>query len=80
MGADGRRTFGCYLWINSMVAFPIPQDEYYMAEAGSQKALITPFDDLVAGRQGHHQGSSSGDERLKNALTLVPEAVPESAR
>ena len=63
---------------NSTGAYPIPNDAYYMAGAGNQKTFIIPSHDLVVVRLGHYKGSSPGDEGLKNALTLLMEAVPES--
>ena len=76
--ADGRPIYGGFFWINSTGAYPIPRDAYYMAGAGNQKTFIIPSHDLVVVRLGHYKGSSPGDEGLKNALTLLMEAVPES--
>ena len=76
--ADGRPIYGGFFWINSTGAYPIPNDAYYMAGAGNQKTFIIPSHDLVVVRLGHYKGSSPGDEGLKNALTLLMEAVPES--
>jgi len=76
--ADGRPVYGGFFWINGTGAYPIPEDSYYMAGAGNQKAFIIPSHDLVVVRLGHYKGSSPGDVGLKNALTLLIEAVPES--
>ena len=76
--ADGRPIYGGFFWINSTGAYPIPKDAYYMAGAGNQKTFIIPSHDLVVVRLGHYKGSRPGDEGLKNALTLLIEAVPES--
>ena len=76
--ADGRPIYGGFFWINSRDAYPIPKDAYYMAGAGNQKTIIIPSHDLVVVRLGHYKGSSPGNEGLKNALTLLMEAVPES--
>ena len=74
--ADGRPVYGGFFWINGTGAYPIPEDSYYMAGAGNQKAFIIPSHDLVVVRLGHYKGSSPGDVGLKNALTLLMEAVP----
>ena len=76
--ADGRPVYGGFFWINGTGAYPIPEDSYYMAGAGNQKAFVIPSHDLVVVRLGHYKGSSPGDVGLKNALTLLMEAVPES--
>ena len=76
--ADGRPIYGGFFWINGRDAYPIPKDAYYMAGAGNQKTIIIPSHDLVVVRLGHYKGSSPGNEGLKNALTLLMEAVPES--
>ena len=76
--ADGRPVYGGFFWINSTDAYPIPRDAYYMAGAGNQKTFIIPSHDLVVVRLGHYKGGSPGDEGLKNALTLLMEAVPET--
>jgi len=76
--ADGRPIYGGFFWINGAGAYPIPEDSYYMAGAGNQKVFIIPTHDLIVVRLGHYKGSSPGDEGLKNALTLLMQAVPES--
>ena len=76
--ADGRPIYGGFFWINSRDAYPIPKEAYYMAGAGNQKAIIIPPTTWSSVRLGHYKGSSPGDEGLKNALTLLMEAVPES--
>ncbi len=75
--ADGRPIYGGFFWINRTNAYPIPRDAYYMAGAGNQKTLVIPSHDLVVVRLGHYKGSGPSDEGLKNALTLLMEAVPE---
>jgi len=76
--ADGRPFYGAFFWINGRGSYPIPEDAYYMAGAGNQKTFIIPSHDLVVVRLGHYKGAAPGDEGLKNALTLLMEAVPES--
>ena len=76
--ADGRPIYGAFFWINGFEQYPIPKDAYYMAGAGNQKTIIIPSHDLVVVRLGHYKGSSPGNDGLKNALTLLMEAVPES--
>ena len=76
--ADGRPIYGGFFWINRTRAYPVPEDAYYMAGAGNQKTFILPSHDLVVVRLGHYKGSSPGDEGLKNALTLLMQAVPEN--
>jgi hypothetical protein len=49
-----------------------------MGGAGNQKTFIIPSHDLVVVRLGHYKGADPGDEGLKNALSLLMEAVPES--
>ena len=45
--------------------------------AGNQKVVIIPSHDLVVVRLGHYKGAAPGDEGLKNALSLLMEAVPK---
>jgi CubicO group peptidase (beta-lactamase class C family) len=76
--ADGRPVYGgAFFWINGAGAYPIPNEAYYMAGAGNQKTIIIPSHDLVVVRQGHYKGGGPGNEGLKNALSLLMEAVPE---
>jgi CubicO group peptidase (beta-lactamase class C family) len=76
--ADGRPIYGAFFWINSTGTYPIPEDAFYMAGAGNEKTIIIPSHDLVVVRLGHYKGAAPGDEGLKNALSLLMEAVPES--
>ena len=76
--ADGRPIYGAFFWINRTGRFPIPEDAYRMSGAGGQRTFIIPSHDLVVVRLGHYKGEAPGDEGLKNALTLLMEAVPES--
>jgi CubicO group peptidase (beta-lactamase class C family) len=76
--ADGRPVYGgAFFWINGAEAYPIPKEAYYMAGAGNQKTIIIPSHDLVVVRLGHYKGGGPGNEGLKNALSLLMEAVPE---
>ena len=76
--ADGRPVYGGFFWVNGANAYPIPEDAYYMAGAGNQKTIIIPSHDLVVVRLGHYKGAAPGDEGLKDALTLLMKAVPQS--
>lgn len=49
-----------------------------MAGAGNEKTIIIPSHDLVVVRLGHYKGAGPGDAGLKNALSLLMEALPES--
>ena len=76
--ADGRPIYGGFFWINGTGSFPVPREAYYMSGAGGQTTLIIPSHDLVVVRQGHYSGARAGGRALRNALTLLMEAVPES--
>ena len=76
--ADGRPLYGGFFWINADNRDPIPNDAYSMRGAGGQSTIIIPSHDLVVVRLGHYKGAGPGNEGLKNALTLLVEAVPES--
>jgi CubicO group peptidase (beta-lactamase class C family) len=76
--ADGRPIYGGFFWIGGRGTYPIPEDAYFMGGAGNQKTFIIPSHDLVVVRLGHYKGAAPGDEGLKNALSLLLEAVPES--
>ncbi len=76
--ADGRPVYGAFFWIGGRGTYPIPEDAYFMGGAGNQKTFIIPSHDLVVVRLGHYKGAAPGDEGLKNALSLLLEAVPES--
>ena len=76
--AAGRPVYGGFFWVNGGNAYPIPKDAYYMAGAGNQKTFIIPSHDLVVVRMGHYKGAAPGDEGLKNTLTLLMKAVPQS--
>ena len=75
--ADGRPIYGgSFFWINGTGSFPIPTDAFYMAGAGGQNTIIIPSHQMVVVRLGHYKGSSFGGPALRNALTLLMEAVP----
>ncbi len=75
--ADGRPIYGgSFFWINGTGSFPIPTDAFYMAGAGGQSTIIIPSHQMVVVRLGHYKGSSFGGPALRNALTLLMEAVP----
>jgi CubicO group peptidase (beta-lactamase class C family) len=86
--ADGRPIYGAFFWINGEPTvnedlripphLPVPGDAYFMAGAGGQMTFIIPSHDLVVVRLGHFKGAAAGNEGLKNALSLLMEAVPES--
>lgn len=86
--ADGQPVFGAFFWLNrdlendlarslGLPSYPIPKEAYYMWGAGNQKVVIIPSHDLVVVRLGHYKGAAPGDEGLKNALSLLMEAVPK---
>ena len=75
--ADGQPVYGAFFWLNRDLAYPIPKEAYYMWGAGNQKVVIIPSHDLVVVRLGHYKGAAPGDEGLKNALSLLMEAVPK---
>ena len=74
--ADGRPIYGGFFWINGDGALPIPRDSYSMNGSGTQFVIIIPSHDLVVVRLGHHRGAAPGAESLKQALSLLMEAVP----
>ena len=76
--ADKRPIYGGFFWINGDGNFPVPKDAYFMAGAGGQYTIIIPSHDLVVVRLGHYKGSGAGGKALRNALTLLMDAVPES--
>jgi CubicO group peptidase (beta-lactamase class C family) len=76
--ADGRRVYGGFFWLNLEKAFPVPTDAFYMSGAGGQTTLIVPSHDLVVVRLGHFKGAGPGGRSLRNALSLLMEAVPRS--
>jgi len=76
--SDGRPIYGGFFWINGTETFPVPREAYYMSGAGGQTTLIIPSHDMVVVRQGHYAGSRDGGRALRNALTLLMDAVPAS--
>ncbi len=74
--ADGRPVYGGFFWINGDGAYPVPKEAYRMSGAGGQSTWIIPSHDLVVVRLGHFKGAGPGDEALRNALTLLMEAIP----
>ena len=54
------------------------REAYYMSGAGGQTTLIVPSHELVVVRQGHYAGARAGGQALRNALTLLMEAIPAS--
>ncbi|MGQ0734821.1 MAG: serine hydrolase domain-containing protein [Acidobacteriota bacterium] len=74
--ADGRPVYGGFFWINGDGDYPLPKDAYRMSGAGGQSTWIIPSHNLVVVRLGHFKGSGPGDKALRNALTLLMEAVP----
>jgi len=77
--ADKRPVYGGgFFWINGSESWPIPKESYFMAGAGGQFTFIIPSHELVVVRLGHYKGSSKGVEDLKNALSILMEAVPAS--
>ncbi|HCE02057.1 MAG TPA: serine hydrolase [Acidobacteria bacterium] len=76
--ADGRPIYGGFFWINGTGSFPVPREAYYMSGAGGQTTLIIPSHDLVVVRQGHYGGARAGGRALRNALTILMDAIPPS--
>jgi CubicO group peptidase (beta-lactamase class C family) len=74
---DQRPIYGGFFWINGDSTFPVPKEAYYMNGAGGQKVLIIPSHNLVVARLGHYKGDAAGLKGLKEALSLLMEAVPE---
>ncbi len=77
---DGRPIYGgAFHWRNGDRSFPIPEESIFMAGAGGQFTIIIPSHDLVVVRLGHYKGSALGGESLRNALTLLMDAVPANS-
>ena len=80
--ADGRPIYGGFFWINGDGdAYPIPR-ECLLRWRGAGRAEDDHHPvthDLVVVRLGHYKGSRlRATSRLKEALALLMEAVPES--
>jgi CubicO group peptidase (beta-lactamase class C family) len=76
--ADQRPIYGGFFWLNGDRRYPVPPDAYYMAGAGGQTTMIIPSHDLVVVRLGHYKGSTPGEQDLRQALTLLMDAVPRN--
>ena len=77
--ADGRLQYGGgFFWINGEGGFPVPETAFYMAGAGGQTTLIVPTHDLVVVRLGHYSGAQAGGRALREALSILMEAIPAS--
>ncbi len=77
--ADGRNIYGGnFCWVNGDGFWPVPKDAIFFAGAGGQFTIMIPSHDLVVVRLGHYKGASLGVQALKDALSLLMEAVPQS--
>ncbi len=78
--ADRRPQYGgAFMWINGRGSFPVPEDAMYMAGAGGQFAIMIPSHGLAVVRLGKYKGADAGGEGLREALSLIMEAVPPLA-
>jgi CubicO group peptidase (beta-lactamase class C family) len=74
--------YGGFFWLNrSRALATLPEDAYWMAGAGGQRAVIVPSLDLVIVRMGHLNGEIAGwAETMDRANALLVEATPTSHR
>lgn len=75
--ADQRPIYGGFFWLNGTGALPsVPTSAYYMLGAGGQYVIIVPTHDLVIVRIGHSKGESAFAPGMRQALSLLMQAVP----
>jgi CubicO group peptidase (beta-lactamase class C family) len=75
--ADNRPIYGGGLfWLNGDGSYPAPRDAFYMAGVGGQSVLIIPSHQLAIVRLGHYKGAAAGGEALRQAVSILVEAVP----
>lgn len=75
--ADGRPQYGgAFHWVNGNGSWPVPEEATYFAGAGGQYTIMIPSHDLVVVRLGKYTGSRAGGRSLREALSMLMEAVP----
>lgn len=75
--AWSRPVYGGMFWLNRSRTWPVPEDAYYMAGAGSQYTIIIPTHELVVVRLGHYKGQGRAEQALAAALERLLQAVPQ---
>jgi CubicO group peptidase (beta-lactamase class C family) len=68
-------TYGGMVWVNARGTWPLPRDAFAFRGAGGQETYVVPSLDLVVVRMGHFPGAAAGGRDLRNALTLIVEAL-----
>jgi len=77
--ADGRPSYGGFVWLNRANFWPGPEDSYALFGAGGQATWIFPTHDLVVVRMGYAIGGDESTEPLKLILEAVPQSRPVEA-
>jgi CubicO group peptidase (beta-lactamase class C family) len=75
--ADGRPRYGgAFFWVNGEGAQGLPETAYSMRGAGGQSTTIVPSRGLVVVRLGKYTGAGAGGPALREAFSLLMDAVP----
>jgi CubicO group peptidase (beta-lactamase class C family) len=76
--APGWRTpsYGGMVWVNADSSSPLPKDAFAFRGAGGQETAVVPSHDLVIVRMGHFPGARFGGQDLRQAHTLLMQALP----
>lgn len=77
--ADGRPSYGGFVWLNRANIWPGPEDSYALFGAGGQATWIFPTHDLVVVRMGFAKGGDESPDPLKLILEAVPQSRPVGA-
>ena len=77
--ADGRPSYGGFVWLNRANSWPGPEDSYALFGAGGQATWIFPTHDLVVVRMGYAKGGDESTDPLKLILEAVPQSRPVEA-